>query len=127
MALGVAHVLPDGGYDPLHRGIDWNDWEDFRKQFRIKPAVKLINNEWVPVTRTGWDNESPAVLDKRLMETWDAVDNVIYELAESLARPFEDQLKWDMEYIGSIRDTLIEYIERYTSLTEEDIYPSYQT
>lgn len=53
----------------------------------------------------------------------DAVDNVIYELIQSI-HPSTTQISWNMEVIADIRNCLREWIvDRYELCDDQSFYP----
>jgi len=61
-------------------------------------------------------------LNKKQIERQDFVDNSIFELLQSL-NPIDNNFDWDIEMIGSIRDTIQSWIIEKTNCSEQEFYP----
>ena len=62
-------------------------------------------------------------LKEKQIEQQDFVDNSIFELIKEL-NPCEKLIDWDIEMIGSIRDTIQFWIIEKTNCSEQEFYPS---
>jgi hypothetical protein len=61
-------------------------------------------------------------LTKKQIERQDLVDNLIYELLQSL-NPTDKFIDWDIEMIANIRDKIQYYIIIKTNCSEQGFYP----
>lgn len=53
----------------------------------------------------------------------DSVDNTIYQLIQEL-NPTADEIRWDIEMIGEVRDVIEDWmVERLKITDEENFYP----
>jgi len=61
-------------------------------------------------------------LTKRQIERQDFVDNAIFDLLNTL-NPTDNQLNWDIEMIGAIRDLINDYFFDNGVCSEQEFYP----
>ncbi len=61
-------------------------------------------------------------------ERQDDVDNAIYNLMVELAPWAFDNVEWDMEYIGAVRNIIQEFlVDKLHLMTEQEFYPYRET
>jgi len=53
-------------------------------------------------------------------EVWDTVDNAVHQALETVA---QQELEWDMEMIGEVRDAIIEVLTEKGFIGEFEAYP----
>ncbi len=62
-------------------------------------------------------------LTEEQIERQDSVDNAIYQLIREL-NPTADEIRWDIEMIGEVRDVIEDWIvERLKITDEQSFYP----
>jgi DNA polymerase sigma len=65
-------------------------------------------------------------LTQHQIEQQDMIDNSIYHFIQSL-NPSEQEIPWDIEMIGDVRDVLREwFVDKLNLTTEQDFYPYIQ-
>ena len=62
-------------------------------------------------------------LTEEQIKRQDSVDNAIYQLIQEL-NPTADEIRWDIEMIGEVRDVIEDWIvERLKITDEQNFYP----
>ena len=61
-------------------------------------------------------------MTKRQIERQDFVDNKIFALIREI-NPTARPISWDIEMIGSIRDSLVCELEKKLGISEFEVYP----
>ncbi len=56
------------------------------------------------------------------IERQDFVDNAIFSLVQEI-NPANQEISWDIEMIGKIRDVIVNELEKKLGITEFEIYP----
>lgn len=69
-------------------------------------------------------DERDGMFTDKEIERQDTVDNAIQNLMVELAPWGVDDIEWNMEYIGEIRDTIKEFlVDKLHLMTEQQFYP----
>ncbi|MBI5196143.1 MAG: hypothetical protein HZA10_07455 [Nitrospirae bacterium] len=62
-------------------------------------------------------------LTEEQIKRQDSVDNAIYQLIQEL-NPTADEIRWDIEMLGEVRDVIEDWIvERLKITDEQNFYP----
>jgi hypothetical protein len=62
-------------------------------------------------------------LSRKQIKRQDFVDNSIFELLQDL-NPTNDELEWNIEIIGQIRDSIRSYfVDKVQNFIEQEFYP----